>query len=179
MKQILTVRRRAVLGVTAFLLVVCCATGARAKTYTLQSTSMEPTLHAGDSVTFGSAERCCKRRDIVVFDTAVAGWANAAPNDVKRIIALPGETIEPCGAESATGKVCIDKTQLREPYLASKTRTTFRSTSAVGCAPESPPAGCTVLDGFYFVMGDNRDRSSDSRFRSPIPKSSITGIYKR
>jgi signal peptidase I len=91
---------------------------------------------------------------------------------VKRIIAMPGETITECPTES--GKVCINDRVLDESYLPKGTTTTIDSTPP-GCEPSSPPKGCTVPAGHYFVLGDNRSQSADARIHGPIKGSSIVG----
>jgi signal peptidase I len=75
---------------------------------------------------------------------------------IKRVIGLPGETVE--GKE---GKVLINGRALSEPYLAEP---------GVG---EFPPT--TIGEGQVWVMGDNRNRSSDSRVFGPIKESKIVG----
>ena len=75
---------------------------------------------------------------------------------IKRVIALPGETVEGKG-----GKILINGRQLVEPYLAE---------DPVGEFPAK-----AVADGEVWVMGDNRNRSSDSRVFGPIKESKIIG----
>jgi signal peptidase I len=75
---------------------------------------------------------------------------------IKRVIGLPGETVE--GKE---GKVLINGRALSEPYLAEP---------GVG---DFPPT--TIGEGQVWVMGDNRNRSSDSRVFGPIKDSKIVG----
>lgn len=95
------------------------------------------------------------RGDIVVF------WFPNEPDKsyVKRIIALPGETVEVSG-----GKVFIDGQVLEEDYLKpeyNQTMATF------------PPR--RVEEHHFFVMGDNRDNSSDSRYWGLVPEKYIYG----
>ena len=85
---------------------------------------------------------------------------NAGPDVkdlVKRVIGLPGETIS-----SAGGQVVINGTPLKEPWLVKGTVTTGITTQVI------PP-------NEYFVMGDNRSDSQDSRFFGPITPSLIVG----
>jgi signal peptidase I len=78
---------------------------------------------------------------------------------VKRVIALPGETVE-----SKDGHILVNGQQLPEKYLAASVKT------------DSPPVKRqTVPAGRYWVMGDNRGNSSDSRFFGAIPRGSIVG----
>jgi signal peptidase I len=82
---------------------------------------------------------------------------------IKRIIGLPGETVE-----VDNGGVDIDGKKLSEPYLPTAFITTEKSFLREGI-PYTIPAG------FYIVMGDNREFSSDSREWGPISKSAIVG----
>jgi signal peptidase I len=75
---------------------------------------------------------------------------------VKRIIGLPGETVE-----IRSGEVYIDNQRLPEPY---------RVYPAHGSMPAR-----TVPSGDYFVLGDNRDVSDDSRYWGYLPRREIIG----
>ena len=70
---------------------------------------------------------------------------------------LPGETVE-----SSQGQVVINGQVLHEPYLSTGTTTTGIERQTI------PP-------GQYWVMGDNRSNSRDSRFFHAIPKSLVVG----
>ena len=91
---------------------------------------------------------------------------------MKRVIGLPGETVTACGdTADLANKVCINGRELKESYLPDGTvtdMTQIAGTKKYGCAADSPVNGCTVLPGHYFVMGDNRARSSDARAHGPI-----------
>jgi signal peptidase I len=76
---------------------------------------------------------------------------------IKRVIALPGETIE-----SREGQVYIGGRLLSEPYLP-------RGTQTLNLPLRTIPADQ------YFVMGDNRTNSEDSRYFGPISKDLIVG----
>ncbi|MBK8465371.1 MAG: signal peptidase I [Chloracidobacterium sp.] len=130
----------------------------------VEGTSMLPQLHDGErllvnklvyykiqSVSWGHIER----GDIVVF------WY---PNDpdksyVKRVIGLPGEMVE-----VRSGKVFVDGKQLEEDYLDVEHNQSLPSWPAK-----------KVDDHHYFVMGDNRDNSSDSRYWGLVPEKYIYG----
>jgi signal peptidase I len=147
----------------------------------IPSESMVPTLEIGDRVLVNKLSydlHDVHRGDIVVFEADPnPGWRDTGITDlVKRVIALPGETVSECGQTAdLAGKVCINGRELKEGYLPSGTTTTFPITHGPGCAADSPAHGCTVLPGHYFVMGDNRARSADARLHGAIKESSIVG----
>lgn len=78
------------------------------------------------------------------FDVVIVNYPNVEEFRVKRVIGLPGETIE-----MKDGLTYIDGEPLSEPFLSYNSRKPY--------GPYEIPEDC------YFVMGDNRDRSSDSR----------------
>jgi signal peptidase I len=130
----------------------------------IPSASMSPTLKDGDKVLVNKLAydfHSVHRGDIIVFATPAA----EKPLDpgvkdlIKRVIGLPGETIMARG-----GYVYIDGKLLAEPWLPKQD---VGVTSSFG--PVQIPAG------YYFVMGDNRDDSSDSRVFGPIPRHLIVG----
>jgi len=100
-----------------------------------------------------------ERGDIVVFDPPIGG-GNDKPY-IKRVIGLPGETVTFDG-----GSVLIDGQRLEEPYIE-------------GGITECPgrPGSCEtkVPAGEIYVLGDNRDNSSDSRSFGPVDVDDIVG----
>ena len=141
--------------------------------YHIPSLSMAPTLDEGDRVIvnrlsyqFGDIER----GQVVVFSKPPNQDAGA--NDlIKRVIALPGETVQFNG-----GNVFVDGLLVEEPYLAEPGSTRSRSFSIPGCAQaDASPDLCTLPEGYIFVMGDNRRGSQDSRTFGPIPTDSVVG----
>lgn len=95
-----------------------------------------------------------KRGDVVVFHAPPA--ADETDDLVKRIIGLPGETLE-----VRDGYVWINGQPLNEPYILERPNYTY---GPVSIPPNS-----------YFVMGDNRNNSKDSHFWGFLPKENITG----
>ena len=146
----------------------------------IPSASMEPTLQEGDRILVNKLSydlHDVHRGDIVVFASAPnKEWHDAGIDDlVKRVIALPGETITRCGSDGM--HLCIDGRLLDEKYLPNglaPARNWFSGTLP-NCAPDSPDGACTLPPGHYFVMGDNRENSQDSRAHGPITGSSIVG----
>jgi len=99
------------------------------------------------------------RGDIIVFRDP----ANLNRDFVKRVIGLPGDTLE---IDNVQGVVYLNGQPIREPYAHGRT----------SCAPG--PRGCgpwTVPAGYYFVLGDNRENSTDSRFFGFVPEGNIVG----
>jgi signal peptidase I len=131
------------------------------QTFYIPSASMEPTLMIGDRILVDKVSyhlHAVHRGDIVVFGTPPGEDAGPDVKDlVKRVIGLPGDTIS-----SAGGQVVIDGKPLKEPWLVPGTVTTGIATKV-------------IPKGHYFVMGDNRSDSQDSRFFGPIPESLIVG----
>ena len=141
--------------------------------YHIPSLSMAPTLEEGDRVIvnrlsyrFGEIER----GQVVVFNKPPNQPSDA--NDlIKRVIALPGETIQ-----FQDGEVYVDGLLVQEPYLAQVSSTRPRSFSIPGCAQEvASPDSCTVPADYIFVMGDNRAGSQDSRTFGPISIDTVVG----
>ena len=114
-----------------------------ARSFIIPSSSMVPTLKPGDVILVEKVSYRffpIKRGDIVVFHPPI-------PNEtrffVKRVIGLPGDTVE-----VHDGYVYINGYKLDEPYIASK--------------PQYEYGPVEVPDGMYFLLGDNRNNSYDS-----------------
>ena len=125
----------------------------------IPSSSMEPTLEVGDRVLVNKLSydlHDVNRGDLVVFERP-DGSAGDIKDLIKRVIGLPGETVE-----IRDGSVLIDGRVLDEPYLAD-------DEVLVEFAPVQVP------EDQVFVMGDNRDDSRDSRVFGPITIDSIVG----
>ncbi len=140
----------------------------------IPSASMEETLHRDDRVLvnklsyrFGEIDR----GDVVVFEKP-PGAGGDIEDFIKRVVALPGETIT-----FVNGQVYIDGVLLTEPYTMD--HQTIPRTSPIisqGCENSQAVADrCTLGDGWYFVMGDNRGNSTDSRAFGPIHEDTIIG----
>jgi signal peptidase I len=155
-----------------------------AQAFYIPSASMVPQLHINDRVIVSRTAyhlHPVHRGDIIVFPSPTAvpkhhGFVGGIVQDlldtvalgdrsddelIKRVIGLPGETIE-----TRDGRVFIDGRPLTEPYLPK------------GVTTEDPPIARQVVPkGRVFVMGDNRDDSHDSRFSDigPIKIRSIVG----
>ncbi|BCS87916.1 signal peptidase I [Pseudodesulfovibrio sediminis] len=123
------------------------------KAYTCASESMVPTMRKGDHFLAKAlgAEGAIKRGDVIVFQSP----ENDGVDFIKRVIGLPGETIE-----IRDQVVFINGQPQEEPYVR-------HSESDVQPGRNSM-AQQTLLSDEYFVMGDNREASYDSRFIGPI-----------
>ena len=96
-----------------------------------------------------------RRGDIVVFDPPFP-YDTSGKQFVKRVIAVPGDTIE-----NFSGTILVNG----EPY-ANK----FGNTSEISEVPKT-----LVPDGYYYVLGDNRSSSNDSRSFGFVPRTNIKG----
>jgi signal peptidase I len=146
--------RIAVIAILSIILVstMACTLG---NSLTIDGSAMEPTIHSGQRIEYQSVDLDdLDRHDIIIY---------SYPQDqdrklMHRIIGLPGEKIE-----STNGVVYINDEPLEEPYVQGNT-STF---SAI-----------VLSDDQYFVMGDNRQYSADSRSHGPVEGSDIIGRVK-
>lgn len=99
-----------------------------------------------------------KRGDVIVFRPVESPYLNY----IKRVIGLPGETVE-----IKNGKVWIDKEELKEDYLPRDVKTLISSGTKT--------ITVKLKEDQYFVLGDNRQFSKDSREIGAIPRVNIVG----
>lgn len=148
---------------------------------------MVPTLKNGDlyviSKIGSSFNACPDYGDIIVIDSrterirslrddfsdiinynALSTFISHSQNDiywVKRVIGLPGDKIE-----LRNGRVIRNGTPLDEPYTNKEEYHSYSNTDI------------TVPEGYVWVMGDNRNHSSDSRVIGPVPIQNVIGTLK-
>ncbi len=151
-----------------------------AQAFFIPSESMEPTLEVGDRVLVSRLSYRLhdpRRGDVVVFTSPIengtddrslpvrilhgilesVGLRQPSTEDfIKRVIALPGETVE-----GRDGQILVNGRELREPYLTEGTVPAFEEK--------------VVPEGHLWVMGDNRNQSQDSRVFGPIDEDKVIG----
>ncbi len=133
-----------------------------AQTFDVPSGSMVPTLQIGDRFVVDKLSSTVHRGDIVVFRRAPGDHDTQFADLVKRVIGLPGETISSVG-----DTILINGKPLAEPWLPKLTGVCYQAAADVPTT-RIPP-------GQYFVMGDCRGDSSDSRAWGTLPASNIIG----
>ncbi len=158
------------------------------KPYRIPSESMVPTLEIGQRVLVnrvGSHIGDPNVGDVVVFNPPTgaenaagsqcgerqrSGAACAKPtpqkadvNFIKRVVGAPGDTIA-----VRDGRVIRNGKPTKEPFISD----TCVNDAGAGC---SFPTAITVPPGHWYMMGDNRGESDDSRFWGPVPESWIIG----
>ncbi len=147
--------------------------------YRIPSSSMEPTLHCAKPAVGCEARfsdrvlanrflyrlRDPRRGEIIVFKTPPAAQVKcgAGGTFVKRLIGLPGDVIE-LRLRKGDGYVYINGRPLREPYIEKARRGAVQSFGPVRVKP-----------GNYFMMGDNRSQSCDSRLWGTVPRANLIG----
>jgi signal peptidase I len=130
-----------------------------AQAFRVQGTSMQPLLQDGERIVVNKLLyrfHPIERGDVVVF------WYPREPSVsfIKRVVGLPGDMLE-----MREGYLYVNGRVLEEPYLDGKP--SFRDLSNM------PPT--EVKPGFYFVMGDHRGSSNDSRNWGEVPEKYIYG----
>lgn len=139
-------------------------------------TAMVPTIGDGDLLCMVDAPRDLQRGELVALHPP----SEPSLTFVKRIVALPGETVEIDGTNQPT-KLLIRQpgegtfATLREPYLPQAWTTLNMCCQHDGSAT-SVPTPLTLPPDEFFVLGDNRNFSSDSRSFGLVPRPDIIGV---
>ena len=139
------------------------------RAYRMPSSAMEPTLHCArpaPGCTASQEDRFLVlkwigfgRRDIVAFKTPLLAQVRcgAGGTYIKRVIGLPGETVS-----ERNGYIYIDGKKLSEPYVKPDRR-------------DQMSGSWRVPKNAYFVLGDNRAQSCDSRIWGSVPAKNVVG----
>jgi signal peptidase I len=150
-------KRLAIILASLLLLVAACTSVVPVQPIKVIGSAMLPALHDGDRIVVERNPQKLERGDIVVF---------LFPDDqtksyIKRIVGLPNEEVE-----IREGVILVNRTALNEPYVDPRLNLTARSMQPL-----------TLDANSYFVVGDNRDNSSDSRIWGPLKRELIYGKY--
>lgn len=158
-------RYRTIVGwIVTIVVALLISTGTRAyavQSYFVPTPSMTPTLMPGDRILVNKLSSTIHRGDIVVFKNPPAD-PGGPPTLVKRVIGLPGERISSRG-----NVVLINGKPLSESWLPSLVGECQQTSEHI------PPT--TIASGHYFVMGDCRGDSDDSRYWGTVPIGNIVG----
>lgn len=173
---------REMLETVLFTLLIFFLVRSVVQNFRVDGSSMEPNLHTGQYIMVSRIEylhidlnffrrllpggenvppelaylfHLPRRGDIVVFEYP----RDTSRDFIKRVIGLPGETVE-----IRDNQILIDGVPLNEPYLTDAARSQMGSLTPVKVPPDA-----------VFVMGDNRGNSSDSRSWGPLPLDRIVG----
>jgi signal peptidase I len=198
-RGVITTIRRSVVAETIIIIIAAIALAlliqyVAVKPFVIPSESMEPILEKGDRIlVYRGSQRLGHRPDrgdIVVFnppkcagngvfeETSDPQWvgrcfqeglARADQNYVKRVIGLPGETLQIRGFI-----VFINGRPLLEPYVHNPGKMT-RGPGCTGVDGENWEKGFTIPKDHFFMMGDNRGASLDSRCWGSLPGAYIIG----
>ncbi len=125
--------------------------------------SMEPTFYGNDRLVVSRVHYLLgppQRRDILVFNSVNPSERERGVMLIKRVIGLPGDTVE-----IRDQKVHINGEALNEPYIKDEV-----------CRRRCQDRIWELGENEYFMMGDNRNNSNDSRsFRRPVTLPDIVG----
>lgn len=124
----------------------------------IEGATMMPTLNDGDRVIIDRKFETIERGDIVVFYFPLD---DSKKSYIKRIVAVPNDTIE-----IREGQIVVNGKPLDEPYVDPKYNESQLSMPQVKLTADN-----------YFVVGDNRDNSADSRVWGPLHRRFIYGKY--
>lgn len=134
------------------------------------SGSMLPTLQIGDRILVLKIGYTIHRGDILVFRRTPADTYTADADLVKRVIGLPGETISSRG-----DTVLINGKPIKEPWLPPLTEQVTKE-GDIDCSQSAYDIPTTKIPpNHYFMMGDCRGDSVDSRVWGTVPASYVVG----
>src|ERR1700694_3885479 len=146
---------RELIETIAFTLLIFLVIRFAAQSFRVDGASMEPGLHTDEYVLVNKAAylfQSPQRGDVIVFHYPL----DPSKDFIKRIIGLPGDTVQ-----TTSNEVIGDGQILHEPYINDASNS---SDNTLKLGPDQ-----------FFVMGDNRNNSFDSRLWGPLNKSYIVG----
>lgn len=123
----------------------------------VQGDSMEPAVQEGDAALFLRTVYEYKAGDIVLLKT------EDGMKSVKRIVAVSGQTVD---IDDSTGVLIVDGEKLFEPYIYNPTY-----------SKEGVQYPLTLGEGEYFVLGDYRENSHDSRNYGAVTRAELCGKF--
>lgn len=152
-----------IIALTALLLItVMMLASCAGRVYEVLGAAMEPSFSEGQMITAQPVDPLnLERGDAVIYQL------DNGDIHFKRVVGLPGESVR-----VANGRVYINNQRLDEPYLAADE---LPAQIAVGA---TNPLSATLAENEYYILGDNRDASYDSRHHGPVPSDSIVGRVK-
>lgn len=135
--------------------------------FKIPASSMEPTLLTGDHILVdrGMSARNPNRGDLVIFEYP----EDPSKDFVKRVVAVGGDLVAIKDKE-----LFVNNKPVKESYIVHKEPEVIPASQN----PRDNFGPATVPEGSYFMMGDNRDRSYDSRFWGFVEKSKIKGTVR-
>lgn len=157
------------LGAAGLIIAAVAAYYSRYESFQLPTSDMEPTIRKNGYFTVKTVTDPLRLElehgDMVIF---------RSPDDqstlhVKRVIGLPGDTVS-----IKDKKLVRNGNSVDEPYVLVGERPARPASHPMGQQDNLAPA--VVPDAHLFLLGDNRDRSFDSRHWGPIPLISVVGI---
>lgn len=163
--------------------------------------SMYPTLHDKDVIFINKMDKTPKRGQVIVFNAvnvdpheAIQYKGKKNVDYVKRVIGVPGDTVE-----QKDGQLYVNNKKVNEYYLSNKEKTSGSDQVKLdsnGYGTLVPNWNLSTLSqnnsywnkesqnketvpaGHYFVMGDHRSLSNDSRYFGFVPQKAISGVVK-
>ncbi len=154
----LTISAMVIIGISNFLVSTVFILPVRlyvVQPFYVKGVTMEPTYQEGDYLLVQKIQRSFRREDVVVFLYPFPSQDEKKRALIKRIIGLPGETLE-----TKEGVLYINNTKAETPSLSGTLRDVER---------------INLKNDEYFVVGDNVRQSFDSQIFGPISASSIIG----
>jgi signal peptidase I len=154
--------KRVILMLAMLVVVVGLVRGNVGAFFVVKGSSMSPTFSSDDVVLTSPAHAKAQRGDVVIVAD------NRGDRVIKRIVGLPGEKLS-----IFRGFVYVNDRRLNEPYLPRKTYT-FNSDPF-----DERAVNWQLNEHQYFVLGDNRAESCDSRYYGPVERDRISSIVEQ